>query len=158
MTNELKSTERSLAKGLIAGAVAGLAATALKMLAERYFVQRARTDANSAEELAEKMAGHRLDRATRATAGQALQWGFGAMAGAAYGALAEFYPAATSKEGATFGLVLMGLTEENALPALGLAADPGEQSLMERGSETASHVLYGVVTEKVRRVVRPVLD
>ncbi|MES2391563.1 MAG: DUF1440 domain-containing protein [Acidobacteriota bacterium] len=155
--SELKTTERSLAKGLIAGVVAGLAATALKMLAERY-LSRAHVDADSAETLAEKLAGHRLDRETRETAGQAIQWGFGALTGAAYGALAEFYPAATAKEGATFGLVLMGLTEENALPALGLAGSPEELSLMERGSETASHVLYGVVTEKVRRVVRPLMD
>jgi putative membrane protein len=154
--NDLKTGERSLPKALIAGAVAGLAATALKMLAERYFTHRAHSD--PAEKLAEKLAGHRLDRETRENAGQAIQWGFGALSGAAYGALAEFYPAATAREGATFGLVLMGLTEENALPALGLAAAPEDQSLMDRGSETASHVLYGVVTEKVRRVVRPLLD
>src|SRR5258708_31675245 len=144
---EMESTQKRLLKGLLAGLVAGLVATAVKTLAERFYPPRTHGEPEPAELLAEKIAGHPLNAETEAVASEAIRWGFGALTGAAYGALAEFYPAATSKEGATFGLVLMGLTEENALPALGLAAAPEELSLMERGSETASHALYGVVTE-----------
>ena len=104
--------------------------------------------------LAERIAGHALGDGTKEIAGEAIQWGFGALTGAAYGALAEFYPAATSKEGASFGMALMTLTHEKALPAMGLAAEPADQTFREQSSEAASHVLYGVVTEKVRGIVR----
>jgi putative membrane protein len=40
---------------------------------------------------------------------------------------------------------------------MGLAADPEEQTARERTSEMATHVVYGVVTETVRRLVRRML-
>jgi putative membrane protein len=43
------------------------------------------------------------------------------------------------------------------LPAMGLSAEPEEQTARERKSEMASHIVYGVVTETVRRVVRRML-
>ena len=75
-----------------------------------------------------------------------------------YGALAEFYPAVTSKEGANFGLTLMALTHSSALPAMGLSAPPEQQSEREQTSEAATHLIYGVVAERVRRIVRNILD
>jgi len=77
--------------------------------------------------------------------------------GAAYGALAEYFPAATAKEGATFGLTLMTLTHETALPAMGLSEEAGDQSARERTSEATSHLIYGLVAERVRSFVRQLL-
>ena len=88
---------------------------------------------------------------------ETIHWGFGALTGAAYGALAEFYPAATAKDGAGFGMALASLTHEGVLPAMGLSAPPEEQTTRERTSEMASHAVFGVVTETVRRVVRKAL-
>jgi putative membrane protein len=88
---------------------------------------------------------------------ETIHWGFGALTGAAYGALAEYYPAATAKDGAGFGIALASLTHDAALPAMGLSAEPEEQTARERTSELATHVLYGMVTETVRRVVRKML-
>ena len=151
---ETGSRKKSLVKGLIAGMIGGLVATAAKTFAEQMFP--ARTDGEVApEELAaEGLAGHALTHADRTQAASAIRWGFGAAVGAAYGALAEYYPAATAKEGASFGLVLETLTHEGALPALGLAAGMEEETMRERTSGIASHVVYGVVTETVRRFVR----
>ena len=73
--------------------------------------------------LAEKLAGHELVSAQEGVAAEAIHWGFGALTGAAYGALAEYYPRRTSKDGAGFGMALSSLTHETALPAMGLAAD-----------------------------------
>ena len=154
---EMESTQKRLLKGLLAGLVAGLVATAVKSLAERIYPPRTHGEPEPTELLAEKLAGHALSAETEAVASEAIHWGFGALTGAAYGALAEFYPAATSKEGASFGIALMTLTHEKALPALGLSADPDHQTLREQGSEAATHVLYGVVTEKVRGFVRKLL-
>jgi putative membrane protein len=148
----------SLWKGLAAGLVAGLVATAAKSLAERIYPPRVHGEPEPPEVLSERIAGHPLDKETKVIASEAIHWGFGAAAGAFYGALAEFYPAATSKEGANFGLVLMSLTHEGALPALGLGAPPEEQSQREQTSEAATHMLYGVVAESVRKMVRKFMD
>jgi putative membrane protein len=153
-----ETLKASLWKGLLAGMIGGIAATAAKSLAEKFYPPRVHGEPEPPQKLAETIAGHSLDAHTAAAASETIHWGFGAAAGAAYGALAEFYPAATAKEGATFGLALMSLTHEKALPALGLSAPPGEQTEREQTSEAASHVLYGVVTERVRRFVRPLLD
>jgi putative membrane protein len=150
--------QKSLWKGALAGLIGGLAATAVKTAAEKLYPPRVEGQPEPPELLAEKLAGHSLDRGTEAVASEAIHWGFGALAGAAYGALAEFYPAATAREGATFGLTLMALTHEGALPALGLADEPDEQTPREHTSEAATHALYGVVTEKVRGWVRGALE
>ena len=158
MSYELTSSQRSLAKGLLAGLIAGLAATAAKSIAEKLYPPRTHGEPEPPKVLAEKLAGHPLDHDTTLAASESIHWSFGALTGAAYGALAEFYPAATAREGAGFGLALMTLTHETALPAMGLSASAEEQTTREHTSETATHVLYGVVAEKVRSFVRGLLD
>ncbi len=145
---------KSLLKGLLAGVVAGLVATAAKSIAEKFYPPRVHGEPEPPEALAEKIAGHRLSSGPKAAAGEAIHWGFGAVAGAAYGAAAEYYPAVTAKEGASFGLMLMTLTHETALPAMGLAASAEDQTPREHTSEMATHLLFGVVTERVRSLVR----
>ena len=147
-------SQRSLAKGLLAGLIGGLVATAAKSLAERLYPPRTHGEPEPPEVLAEKIAGHPLDDSTKGVASEAIHWTFGAAAGAAYGALAEFYPAATARHGANFGMTLMALTHESALPALGLSADPPDQTTREKASEVTTHVLFGFVAETVRKAVR----
>lgn len=148
---------RSLAKGLVAGLVAGVVATAAKSCVEAMFPPRVHGEPEPPEALAEKIAGHPLDRKTKTAAATAIHWGFGAAVGAAYGVLAEYYPAATDKQGATFGLTLMSLTHETSLPAMELAEPAEEQSFRERSSEATSHLVYGLVAERVRSIVRGML-
>jgi putative membrane protein len=158
-TDELKEAthERSLAKGLLAGLIGGLVATAAKTLAEKIYPPRTHGEPEPPGVLTEKFAGHELVRAEKEVAVEAIHWGFGALTGATYGALVEYYPAASAKDGAGFGMALSSLTHGTVLPAMGLAAEPEEQTARERTSEMASHVVYGVVTETVRRVVRKML-
>ena len=152
------SNQRSLLKGLLAGAIAGLAATAAKNVAEKIYPPRVHGEPEPPELLAERAAGHALSASDKAAASEAIHWGFGAAAGAFYGGLVEFYPAASAKSGASFGLMLMSLMHEGALPAMNLSESPEEQTPREHTSEAASHLLYGVVTERVRSVVRGLLD
>jgi putative membrane protein len=121
--------EKSLAKGLLAGLAAGIIATAAKTVAEKIYPPR-----------------------PHAAPADGIHWGFGMTAGAAYGVLAEFYPAATSREGVNFGMTLLALTHETALPAL--AAPVKTETTREKTSEIASHIIFGLVTETVRRTVR----
>ena len=148
----------SLWKGLVAGLAAGVAATAARTLAEKLYPPRIHGEPEPAALLTERIAGHPLDPTTERAAAQGLRWGFGAAAGACYGAVAEFYPAVTSKAGASFGLTLMALTHRGVLPAMGLDAPTEQQSEREQASEAATHLIYGVVAERVRSIVREMLD
>ncbi len=146
--------DRDLAKGLIAGLAGGIVATAAKSLAERVYPPRTQGEPEPPDVLASKLAGHELKGRSRTLAAEGIHWGFGAATGAAYGVLAEFYPAATAREGADFGMTLMALTHEGALPALGLSAEPADQTKREKSSEMVTHVVFGLVAETVRRFVR----
>jgi putative membrane protein len=152
-----EARERSLAKGLVAGLIGGLVGTVAKTFAERMFPPRTHGEPEPPEKLAENLAGHPLSASDKAVAAESIHWAFGAAAGAVYGALAEYYPAATAKEGASFGIALEALTHETALPALGLSAEPQDQTTRERASEMTSHVVYGIATEMVRGFVRKLL-
>ena len=146
--------DKDVAKGLAAGLIAGLVATAAKSAAEKIYPPRTHGEPEPPEVLAEKMAGHALAVVPKAVAAESIHWAFGAATGAAYGVLAEFYPAVTARDGATFGMTLMALTHESALPAMGLSAEPADQTNREKSSEMVTHILFGVVTETVRRIVR----
>ena len=154
MSLEQKKDSISLLKGFAAGVVGGLAATAAKSVAEKMYPPRIAGQPAPPEVLAEKIAGHSLDADTKENAAEVIHWVFGAAAGGFYGVLAELYPWVTAKNGATFGLTLMSLTHEGALPAFGLNEQPEDQSLREHSSEASTHVVYGVVTEKVRGFLR----
>lgn len=148
----------SLLKGLLAGAIGGLVATAAKTMAEKAYPPRVHGEPEPPDVIAEKAAGHPLHGTAKTVAKESIHWVFGTAAGALYGVAAEIYPAVTAKSGATFGLTLMSLTHEGALPALGLSEPVADQSLRERTSEGATHIVYGIVTEKVRSLVRGLLD
>lgn len=149
---------RSLVKGAIAGFIGGIVATAAKTAAEKIYPPRTHGKPAPPALLTRKVAGHQLSRRQRKVASETIHWGVGAATGAAYGALAEFYPAATAKQGASFGMAFAAFTHDGALPALGLAARPEYQTAREKSSEMASHIVYGVVTETVRRIVRRMID
>jgi putative membrane protein len=153
----LQGEEKSLVKGLLAGLIGGLVATAAKSIGEKIYPPRTHGEPEPPEVLAEKIAGHELSGPAKAIAAETIHWGFGAGVGAAYGALAEYFPAATAKDGASFGIALATLTHGGALPAMGLSAPPEEQTTREHTSEAATHVLFGIVTELVRRNVRKML-
>jgi putative membrane protein len=133
--------QKSLAKGLIAGAIGGLVGALAKTLTERMFPSRA----------------PKKTEATGDAASEGIRWGFGAAVGGVYGALAEYYPPATAREGAAFGMALETLTHETALPALGLSTKAEDETVRERASGVTSHVVYGVTTEFVRKLVRKVI-
>ena len=98
-----KTHARSLVKGLLAGLIGGLAATAAKRATEKIFPPRTHGEPEPPAVLVERIFGSWLEGAQKLAAAETIHWGFGAATGAAYGALAEFYPAATAKDGAALG-------------------------------------------------------
>lgn len=157
MSLEQTKDTTSLLKGFAAGMIGGLVATAAKTLAEKMYPPRTHGEPAPPEVMAEKIAGHPLDEDTKKNAAEVIHWVFGAATGGFYGVLAELYPQVTAKNGATFGLTLMSLTHEGALPVLGIDQKPEDQTFREHTSEATTHIVYGVVTEKVRSLVRGLL-
>ena len=148
---------QNLLKGALAGLAGGLIATAAKTAAERVYPPRTHGEPEPPALAAEKLGEPRLQTREKKVIEEGIHWGFGALAGAAYGVMAELYPQVTAKGGTTFGLALMTVTHEGALPALGLSATPENQEPRERRSEMATHIVYGVVCETVRSLVRKAL-
>ena len=100
---------------MLAGLVGGLVATAAKSIAEKIYAPRTEGQPEPPAVLADRVSsefGHTLSTGEKAVATEAIHWGFGALTGAAYGGLAEYFPAATAKEGASFGMALATLTHE----------------------------------------------
>jgi putative membrane protein len=151
-----KTRSRSIAKGLVAGLIGGIVGTAARNVVEKAYPPRKTSDIEP-ELVTHRIGGRELTVRQRRLARQGMHWGIGASAGAAYGVAAEFYPAATSKQGASFGMALIALNQDHLLPTMGLAGKQ-EQTRREHTSELASFVTYGVVTETVRWIVRRMID
>lgn len=148
-----KETEsRSLAKGFLAGLVAGLAGAGAKLIAEKFFPPR--VSPRPPVVLAEQLAGRTLPEAQRKVAEQGIHWIFGALAGGVYGALVEIEPEIGAWHGAAFGITLNRITHEALLPKMGLSAAPEQMRTEERISEWVTHAAYGVATDVVRRRIR----
>ncbi len=155
MTAKQRTTrERSILKGALAGLIGGLAGAAAKVLAEKIFPPRVEGQTPPPVILAEQVAGHGLPHDHQEAAKHGIHWGFGAAAGAVYGALVEVEPSFGAWKGAAFGLTLNKLTHESILPRMGLARPKEQQPTQERISEWVTHAVYGIFTDAVRRAVR----
>jgi putative membrane protein len=159
-------------KGLAAGLVAGLTATYVMTrfqelsgkLEEKLKTEeggqkkpaRKGDDATvkAASRLSRTLFDHELTPREKKTAGPAVHYGFGILNGALYGTLAEIAPALTRGLGAPFGTALWLGADEVAVPAFGLSGPPWESPPAVHAKALAAHLVYGVTTEGVRRLVR----
>jgi putative membrane protein len=150
----MATRERSILKGAFAGLIGGLAGAGAKALAEQLFPPRTQGQTPPPVVLAEQVAGRPLPPAEKQAAMHTIHWGFGAVAGAVYGAMVEVEPSLGAWRGAAFGVTLNKITHESVLPRMGLAAPKEKQPTQERVSEWVSHAVYGIFTDAVRRIVR----
>jgi uncharacterized membrane protein YagU involved in acid resistance len=108
----------------------------------------------AAEALSEGVLDHRLTKREKAWAGPAVHYAFGGAAGAAYGVLAEYAPGVTAGLGLPFGAAFWLAADEAAVPALGLSGAPWAYPPSVHAYALASHLVYGLAAEGVRRSVR----
>lgn len=97
---------------------------------------------------------HELTRAEKRRAGAAVHYAFGVSTGAMYGALAEVAPVVTAGAGLPFGTLVWAAADEGLVPALGLSKSPAEYPLSIHAYALASHLVFGLTAEVVRRGVR----
>ena len=152
-----KRRRPSLCKGLLAGAIGGLAGGLIKAAAESIYPPRVYGQTSPPVLLAERIAGLSLSPREQKLVETCVHFAFSAGVGALYGAIAEYSPKVTAADGAAFGLALLAATHESALPALDLTEPPQRQAGQEQGSELLTHLVFGLTVEQLRRRIRPLL-
>ena len=170
--------DRNLWKGLAAGVIGGIAASFVMDKFQAAWSAAAKSLKNSddkateqqggsedsepstvkaAEAVSENVFGHQLANSEKQYAGQAVHYATGGGSAAIYGAAAEIYPEVTMGAGMPFGTAVWLVVDEGAVPALGLSKPPLEYPASTHAYAFASHLVYGLTTEFVRRAVRRVL-
>ena len=90
-------------------------------------------------------------------AGNLVHYAFGGSVGALYGGVATVVPRVTAAVGLSFGVAVWLGAHVITVPALGLAAPPTRRPRSKEGLEFVLHLVYGAVTELVRRLARRAL-
>lgn len=172
----------TIAKGVIAGAVGGLAGTWAMSEFQRWW-SRAFYDAEpesaagrhdardwqelaegqnanelAAQAIAERTIDRPLTRRELPAAAAAVHYTFGTVMGALYGTLAEVSPRTRAATGTGFGTAVWALADEVAIPLAGLSRPTTEHPPGRHAHAFAAHVVFGVTTEMVRRGVRALLN
>jgi putative membrane protein len=158
-------------KGALAGTVAGLVASwtmnqfqsGISKIQERESGSHEsqgedqQATAEAANLAAETVLRRELSREEKRKAAPFIHYGFGAAMGALYGILAEEFPAATAGFGTAYATGLFLIADEGVVPALKLSRNAKEYPLSSHAQALASHLVYGVSAESVRRGVRSAL-
>ncbi|MDB5590912.1 DUF1440 domain-containing protein [Enterovirga sp.] len=157
-----------LAKGVLAGAVAGVVASVTMDLFQRGYAamssggsgreggpeQDEPSTVKVANRIAMATAGHRVPDAYGAYAGEAVHLGTGAALGALYGAAAEAEPRLAAGGGALYGGTIWAVLDQGVVPGLRLGPPPRDQGAADYAYSLASHVVFGVALEATRRLLR----
>lgn len=152
-------------RGALAGFVGGLLAAGAMSVAHRLagemVPKRETPQAPQAEDAtvqvasrALRLVGRTLREHEKPWAGTIVHYGFGAVVGAVYGAAAEIVPRVTAAVGLPFGIAVWLGAHVITVPALGLAEPPTRQPLGKEAEELGLHLIYGMTTELVRRLLR----
>lgn len=129
----------------------------------RRLEQRGREEAaddateRAAKAVAEPLLGRSLTEGEQQVAGTVAHYAMGAGSGAIYGVAAERLPWVTAGAGLPFGASVWLVADEGIVPALGLAKAPTRYPASTHVYAAASHLVYGLATEIVRRAVRRTL-
>jgi putative membrane protein len=107
-----------------------------------------------ARKTAEPVLGRALTESEKEAGGDLFHYGFGALAGAIYGAAAEVRPRTTAGAGAPFGAAVWLAADEVGLPLVGLAKRPTEYPPSRHAAALGTHLVFGVTVEGVRRLLR----
>lgn len=169
-----KQSTRSAWKGLAAGVVGGVVASWAMDRFQYWWLsfgggdelqlQQTPSDhqaepatVKTASAISEEVFGHSLTVKEKEIAGPVVHYAVGATAGAVYGLAAEYEPDVTTLAGIPFGAAFCMVVDEGALPLLGLAKGPAAYPISTHAYALASHLVFGLTAEVVRRAVRRAL-
>jgi len=95
-----------------------------------------------------------LNHEQKEETGPLVHYAVGALTGGIYGGLAEYSPVVRSGFGTSFGGVLFSTADLLDVPAFGMGPSLAGQPTSAQAKPFAAHIVYGVTTELVRRLVR----
>ncbi|MGE5647483.1 MAG: DUF1440 domain-containing protein [Acidobacteriota bacterium] len=158
-----RSGKGTVYKGLIAGAIGGLAASWIMPRFELLLShaldhsaphegQEEDATVKIAQRISSALLGHELSAEEKRTAGPMVHYAYGTGIGALYGCLAQKHRTTTSGFGSAYGAAVWALGEEIAVPALGLGKKPAETPVSQHFQLLAAHLVYGITLEGVRRL------
>jgi putative membrane protein len=155
---------RTLAASVVGGIIGGLVGAAAMSAIHRWLSgpppagERAASEQEPdatvkvADRLSRTVRGAPLPDHLRAAAGSTVHYGFGAVMGAAQGAMAAVTPIAGVGGGLGFGALVWAGAHAIVVPALGLAPSPRRRPPRQEALELGLHLVYGVCAERVRRL------
>jgi putative membrane protein len=111
----------------------------------------------TASAISEGIFDHKLTKSEKKIAGPAVHYAFGTSVGGLYGVAAELAPEVAKGAGLPFGAAFWLVADETALPLLGLSKGPTAYPVSTHVYALASHFVYGLTAEVVRRGVRDAL-
>jgi len=154
----LVDVSRGAASGAVAGFVASAVMNGFQSLVTPLFQPSGAGGPPATEEAANRVSvvvsGARLGDGDRQAGGNAVHYLVGTLTGTLYGALAEARPGVTRWHGFALGLAAATLVDQIAVPLSGLARPPWRYTLRTHLYGYASHLVFGFVTEAVRKVLR----
>jgi hypothetical protein len=112
----------------------------------------------AASAIARPVLGRDLTEREKEIGGPILHYLFGAAAGALYGASAEVDGSVTSAAGIPYGFTVWVLADEIGMHAAGFATHPADYPLSRHAATLATHLVFGVTVEGVRRLIRGQAD
>lgn len=143
-----------------AGLVAGLAASLAMDLFQAGIAALSSSESDAepatqkaADKVSKAVVGHEIPDDRKPLAGQVVHYALGAGLGVAYAVAAEYRPAVTAGYGTAFAAVTTTLLDETAVPAAGLGEAPWNTAPTTHLYSAASHIVFGTVTEGVRRLL-----
>ncbi len=173
----MRRVDREILKGVVAGAAGGLAAAwvmnqfqagwskAAEKLQHSDMPPGEQSQADeedatmkTAGKISENVFHRELSKDEKKKLAPVVHYAFGAGMGAVYGAIAELEPRATYGAGLPYGTAVFVGADEIAVPALGLSKPPKEYPASTHLYGLASHLVYGLSLEMVRRGVRRMMD
>jgi putative membrane protein len=108
----------------------------------------------AASALAEPILGRPLKEREKEIAGPVVHYLFGAAAGAVYGVAAEVDRSATRGAGIPYGIGVWLVADEIGMHAAGFATSPRDYPLSRHAAALATHIVFGITVEGVRRLLR----
>jgi len=111
----------------------------------------------AADVLSRSVTGEPMARENKPAGASAIHYAFGGAVGAIYGAAAVENPDIAAWGGVPFGASVWLIADEMGMPLVGLAKPPSEHPFEDHAATFASHLVFGVTTEAVRRLVLTIL-
>jgi len=170
-----ETADGSLLGGALAGAAAAAAGTLAMNYAQRLWTLASdgrapisaadehdardwqeRSEHQNANELAAQAVAtatiqRRLTQRELSIGARVVHFAFGAAVGALYGAYVQRHP--KHRTGVALGAALWLTADEIAMPVVGLSRSTRQRPLEMHLQSLAAHLVYGVTTEQVRRVM-----